>query len=133
MRRLILLLAASVVGCASVMPSASDGYENCPNSGLLSFVVDVRDSATALPISGTATMSWTAGLSTGSATNPVVPPTGTLRAYVLGGPYGRPGNYQISVASAGYRTWQRNNVLVQSGVLPCSVGSTVQITALLQH
>ncbi len=133
MRGLALLLAASALGCSSVSPDTSDGYENCPNSGLLSFAVDIRDSATAQPISGTATMSWTAGQSSGSASHPVPPPNGAVQAYVLGGPYGRPGTYHVLIASPGYRTWQKDSVAVPPGAQVCSVGSTVRITALLQH
>lgn len=133
MRGLALVLAAFTVGCASMIPDVADGYENCSHSGLLSFSVDIRDSATALPISGTATMSWTAGQSSGSVSNPQIPPSGALLAYVLVGPYGRPGTFRVFVESPGYRTWQQNSVVVQPGVQQCSVGSTVRITALLQR
>ncbi len=131
--QLIVLGVSFLAACFNATGPAADGYEDCSAGGLLSFAVDVTDFATSQPLPSTPTLRWTAGQSSGSSMPQVPPTTPSITAVVVGGPYGRPGAFTISITAPGYRDWSIAGISVLEGASHCSVRETVRLIAKLQR
>jgi hypothetical protein len=125
-----LLLIAPSCTASSTAPK-SDGFEDCTAGGPLSFSVAMQDSSSGQPISPSATLTWSAGVSSGTSVGQIGSFGDSSRSE-LGGPYARPGIFDMTLQATGYRGWRRNGVAVAQGATHCSIQSTVRLVARLQ-
>ena len=136
-------LAASLVAVAACRaptdaPPAprADGYEDCTAGGLLGLFVFTRDAATGATVTAGATLTWRAGLSTGTeypGPGRTLPDGTRIEPNGIAGPYGRPGIFELVVQVPGYQEWRTSGVQVAQGATRCSVREIVRVDALLTH
>jgi hypothetical protein len=112
----------------------ADGYDDCTAGGDASFIVTVVDSITAAPIASGATLTWSAGRSSGTSVAMQPPTPGpTTPLTTIQGPYGRPGTFNVTVQKSGYQDWKAPSVYVQQGTTGhCSIQATVVLSARMQ-
>jgi hypothetical protein len=125
-----LFLMAPSCTASSTAPSP-DGFEDCTAGGLASFSVAMRDSASGQPVSPSATLTWSAGVSSGKSIGQIGS-FGASSPDELAGPFGRPGIFDVTLQAKGYRDWRRNGVAVVQGATHCSIQNSVRLVAKLQ-